>query len=450
MKILTTTFYADFARYFNYLEECFEAVIEDIDFYNISIYPTAHYQWKIYKRHTILLPRHIAKRKIDIRELPKEYKGVNLEEVIAFSDKTLSMFGRSNKRELVLQSIKYIDYFDILFTEEKFDLYISSGDSRMLIQIAKHFALQNNVLVYYFEQGPFGTTILDKKGVNCNISFMDRTELNTEIDIEKVQNYISGYYKNKPTNYWRNKKKDINRRIVNFQTFLWMYPIKIFSRKFPIDTQMGGYMWENLKDKIHSKLSLKQTNNLNIQLPDKYIVFIMQVPTDAQMIENSPLYNSFYEMVCDIYNAIPKGFNLVVREHPFYLGKYESKLYDFIDKNKHIYLINNASLVETIKKSQLLILNNSTVGIEALSYYKTVVTLGEAYYNRDRITYKLKNKQELNKLMQYALDNPIKDKNINIFLYNILFEYLYIGHFQDKDLQNGDLIVHNMLQSITE
>jgi len=105
-------------------------------------------------------------------------------------------------------------------------------------------------------------------------------------------------------------------------------------------------------------------------------------------------------------------------------------------------------LLETIKKTKLVILNNSTVGIEALVFYKTVLTLGNAYYNLPGITYHLQNKEELRSLIQSALENPIKKDKIDNFLYYFLYDYLYIGHFQDDKLQNGAKIVNDMIREL--
>jgi capsular polysaccharide export protein len=453
MKVLTTTFYSDFTRYFNYLEDCFEKNIKNIEFYNISIYPSAHYQWKKYNKHSILLPSFVLKnhkRNHKFNNLPKVYKEINLDEIISFSYKTQIMFGRDEKTRLKQQAIRYIDFFEKLFKENKFDLYISSGDSRMLIQITDYFAKINNVKTFYFEQGPFGTTIIDEKGVNCNISFIDKIELDKNIDSHKTNLYIQNYYKNKPLNYWKNPPKSLYEKYISLLTFFWMYPPKLLYGFFPIDTQMGSSFWNNKKQQIINRFSQKfNKNKVTIKrLPEKYIVFVMQMPTDAQLIENSPMYDSFYEMIQDIYNSIPRDYKLLVREHPNYLGKYQKKIYEFISQHENIILDNHTSLSETIINSSLIVLNNSTVGIEALSYYKTVITLGNAYYNREGVVYNLNKKEELKNLITQALKNPIKKENIDIFLYNFLFDYLYIGHFQDQELQSGDKIINDILKSV--
>jgi len=448
MNILTTTFYADFVRYFNYIEKCFEDRIEKVSFYNIAIYPSAHYQWKKYNRHSILLPNHVMKSKTCLDNIPQVYKEINLEEIISFSYKTQKMFNREHTTSLKKQAIRYIDYFENLFTENTFDLYISSGDSRMLIRIADYFAKKNKVKIFYFEQGPFGTTIFDKKGVNCNISFTENNVLDKKIDREKLYTYIKSYYQNRPVNYWKVHRKTFSRRMVNFYTFLWMYPPKYLHKLFPIDTQIGDFFFTTKRKQLaHKYMKLTQITQ-DDPLPSKYITFIMQVPSDAQLIENSSVYNSFLDMLVDIHNSMPKGYNLVVREHPYYKGQYPKELYEYISKQSNIYLRSNLSLLETIKKTKLVILNNSTVGIEALVFYKTVLTLGNAYYNLPGITYHLQNKEELRSLIQSALENPIKKDKIDNFLYYFLYDYLYIGHFQDDKLQNGAKIVNDMIREL--
>jgi capsular polysaccharide export protein len=447
MKILTTTFFKDFARYFNYLEDSLLNEDKNIEFFNISIYPCANYYWLKKGKHSILLPEIVSRMTIrNINEIldKDNYKNINLDEIIHFNYKSQLMYSFDNKNKLKIQAIKYIEYFDKLFSNTDFDIFISSGDSRMLIEISVLFAKRYGVKVFYFEQGPFGTTMIDEKGVNCNISFMDIKSLPTNIDKDKLSNFINNYKNNKKEKYWKYEKKTFFDKFYDLKTFYWMYPCKIFTSLVPCDVQMGSSLIQNLLPIIKKKLINNKNTIINEQIPDNAITFIMQVPVDAQLIDNSPLYKDFYTMLVDIHISIPKDYALVIREHPNYLGKYDEEIYKYISNHKNIQILNNISLHDTIENSELIILNNSTVGIEALTYYKTVLTLGNAYYNRKDITYNLTPKDNLSELIKDALSSPIKESDIDVFLYNFIFDYLFDGHFQDYELANASNIIYKI------
>lgn len=448
MKILTTTYFKDFARYFSYLENSLIRENNSIEFFNISIYPCADYYWLKNNKHSILLPKIVSGMVIDnIDEVLKEniYKNINLDKIINFNYKSQMMYGFDNKYKLKIQAIKYIEYFDNLFSSTSFDLFISSGDSRMLIEISVLIAKRYGVKVFYFEQGPFGTTMMDEKGVNCNISFMDRKDLSVEIDKNRLSGFINDYKNNKKEKYWKYEKKTLLDKFYDLKTFYWMYPYRIFNYSIPIDVQIGSTLLENLIPILKRKLKKNKKTLISEKMPNNAITFIMQVPVDAQLIDNSPLYKDFYTMLVDIHKSLPKEHNLVIREHPNYLGKYDKKIYKYISNYDNIQILNNVSLNDTLENSKLIILNNSTVGIEALTYHKTILTLGKAYYNRKNVTYNLDSRKNLSELIQHALLHPIDKKDINIFLYHFIFNYLVFGHFQDNKLNNSNILISKIL-----
>lgn len=450
MKILTTTYFKDFARYFNYLENEICKIEKNIEIYNISIYPCAHHYWTKHNKHSILLPSYVSEIKVNkISNISgmKTYKGIDLEKIINFNYTSQKMYGLNKKRKLKIQAVKYIEFFDNLFRSNKFDLFISSGDSRMLVEISVALAKKYNVKIYYFEQGPFGTTMIDEKGVNCNISFIDREELNFNIDESKLKNYIDNYKNNKKEKYWKYEEKSLLDKYYDFKTFYWMYPCKLIDKFVPIDTQIGSPFFNSIYPILKNKLISKKVETKKEFFPENAITFIMQVPVDAQLIDNSPLYSDFFTMLKDIHSSIPKGYNLVIREHPNYLNKYDKRIYQYIASNENIYLLNNISLDETLNKSTLIVLNNSTVGIEALTYYKTVITLGNSYYNRKNVTYNLVSRDDLSVLLEKGISDPISKKSINTFLYNFIFDYLIQGHFQDKELKNADIVISKLLDN---
>lgn len=447
MKILTTTFFSDFARYFMYLEDEIVKLKPGSSFFNVSIYPCAHHYWRKHSRHSTLLPYRDLVSLRSTRRIPitGKYKGIELDKVVSFNRRAQNMYGLDLEKDLKVQAIRYIDYFDELFKKKCFDLYLSSGDTRMLIEITAAMAKRYGVKTYYFEQGPFGTTIFDSKGVNANSSFCDRTSFDEPIDRARLQLFLEKWRLGKRSKYWQVEKRTFCDRVWQLLTFLSMHPPKLLSHIVPTDLKIGLGFKEAVRPIVERRLAKRSSVTSApvsvISREGRYIALLLQIPVDAQLIDNSPLYRDFVEIVKDVLDALPTGYTLVVREHPLYKGLYDPQIYELIEGSPHAIIDNATPLSTLLEEASLVVLNNSTAGLDALTYFKTVLTLGKAYYNRDGVVYNLRSRGELPSLMKYALEYPISKTNIEVFLFNLIFKYLIPGHFQDEILDNSTQVL---------
>ncbi|UNC93561.1 capsular polysaccharide export protein, LipB/KpsS family [Candidatus Contubernalis alkaliaceticus] len=437
MKIGTISYYGSFARYFHYLKKNVSRIYPEACFYNISIYPTAHIYWNSKKEHSVFLTSEVSKIKAEnLNGISNTYKGINLNDVMSYHLKVLDIEkGSKEYAKLKDRTIRHIDYFDNLFATERFDILICSGDTRMFIEVAILLAHRYDVKVYFFEQGPYRTTIIDEQGVNVNSSFRTQN-LVKKTDVERVSNFIN-----------REKNAQFNPALKFyfyklFDVLLLSPPLRSF---FPLELiaerNYANFLWRNIRRFIKKNSSLGSTK----EMPSKSILLILQVPYDAQMIYNSPHFSNFFQMVRVVNENIPSGYSLVVREHPLFKGSYEDDMYRYIAKHD-IPIINDKPLSEMILQSDLVIVNNSTVGLEALSFYKPLVILGDSYYDSHGVGYKVNSPEEIKVKIKEALVNKVPQEQIDIFLYNLLFEYLYEGHFQDEVLKDGHKIALQILK----
>ncbi|MBQ0668190.1 hypothetical protein J7S63_20290, partial [Providencia rettgeri] len=287
------------------------------------------------------------------------------------------------------------------------DLVIISGDERIPTKILSYVAHKLNIRVLYFEQGPFGTTILDEIGVNANCSFRGNSNQESS-DKKKLMQILEK--KEKWLGYKKYRVLDIIHQV-------------LFPSKYP---EITKYKLSLAKKNKHPFSVWKTEKNI--------ILLVLQVPEDVNMVCHSPYFENHYDIVKYVYSSIPVGYKLVVREHPLYKNKYESELYDFIAKN-NIMIDSAGSLKEKIQKSSLVIVNNSTVGLEAMTYNKSIIVLGNSYYDNPEFTYKF-NGENLHDLIITAIVNPKDSNSINQWL-NYLFNNQFLsGHFRDKDLSD--------------
>ena len=152
------------------------------------------------------------------------------------------------------------------------------------------------------------------------------------------------------------------------------------------------------KNPVYPKAIKSRTTLKNQYRKDNFIFLLaLQDDSDVNMIYHSPYFKNSLELLKGVYNNLPKNTQLIVREHPKQKGRYHKDVYHFINENP-IILDNKTPLSQLIDNVNVVVVNNSTVGIEALLKHKVLVVLGNTYYAFDEICLKLKNDDGLKDL----------------------------------------------------
>lgn len=448
MYILAICHTETIARYFYNLEIEINNIDSRYDFIYICSYPSAYYFLKENGRNAIILPKYIhnnikrIKKDNYINKNLKIYKGYNLEDYIYFH-RMIQKDTNSNIAKLKEVAKQYIDFFEVLFESYNINKVLVWGEGRLITDIPVEMGKRNLIDIFYYEQGPYSTIMFDKVGINYNSSFknMGLQDVDESSVEEKVKKFIK---RKKEPQYYKIKK---GRYLYKVLDFIWMAPPKFFSKFLPLDTQTH----EAFKDKIFEGLNRvfgkpKKKGNL-FDISGNNIFLALQVPWDAQMILHSPNFNSISEMVKEVYQSLPEGFNLIIKEHPLYIGKYEKEIYSFINEHDNIYIVNDIDLNTLFNNVELVIVNNSTLGIEALANYKKVITLGNAFYNKKGIVWHYnKSEGKLKNVINNALKSSVDKELINKFLYNLFYNYLIDDHHKNHLYKNGKYVAECILK----
>jgi len=133
-----------------------------------------------------------------------------------------------------------------------------------------------------------------------------------------------------------------------------------------------------------------------------------------------------YEAVNDILPDLLKtGLKIIIKEHPF---EVEPVSYSELLKYEQVLLIKKADIDELIVHSEFVVNVNSSVGLQAVSKYKKVLLLGDAFYKNNPIT------------KRYS---EIKGKNLVSEMNQLNAEKIdidnYITHFKNKIFINGHI-----------
>ena len=188
---------------------------------------------------------------------------------------------------------------------------------------------------------------------------------------------------------------------------------KIFYEK------MSSIESNRVKTEIAARKPLKNRSKFStIDLPERYIFVPFQVPHDTQIACYSPWIDSMEMMYEMIMNAVDKSSDketiFVFKEHPSWKKHFEH-LYN---KHPRAMFANGNQTVDLIKNAEAIITINSTVGLEALSLSKKVITLGEACYNVPSLVQNATNLEDLisclNNVKSWDFDKSLRD---NFFKY---------------------------------
>jgi len=132
--------------------------------------------------------------------------------------------------------------------------------------------------------------------------------------------------------------------------------------------------------------------------PTAYIFVPFQVETDSQIVSNSPWIDSMDSLFSTCMEILDKNkeLNMVFKEHPC-----EKKNYRHLyNRHKRAIFINNLSTETLISHASAVITVNSTVGLESILLDKKVLVLGNACYSIQGLSFKARDIQELQLLIE--------------------------------------------------
>ncbi len=194
---------------------------------------------------------------------------------------------------------------------------------------------------------------------------------------------------------------------------------------------------KNSPDKtlVQRQPKIIQSEFYDIELPKKYYFVPFQVPTDTQVLLNSPWIRSmeeFYEVLEKSIEFLPDGFKFVIKEHP----SSSIRLNDYYNRNDLIIFANSHSTQSLIENSIGVITLNSTVGIESILLGKPVITLGDACYNIDKLVYHAENADVLN----FIISEPDKITHSKILADNFIdwLDQVYLIPGKLRDFESSD------------
>ena len=129
------------------------------------------------------------------------------------------------------------------------------------------------------------------------------------------------------------------------------------------------------------------------------------------MLITAPKYTNQVQVIRDIANVLPKGYELYVKEHPMSVVR----SWHSVSFYKEIMGLSNTKLIhpsvkskDLIKKSSLIITISSTTGIEAAFYKKPSIIFSDLEFSIISSIHKIKSINELSSAIETYLKKDVK------------------------------------------
>lgn len=172
----------------------------------------------------------------------------------------------------------------------------------------------------------------------------------------------------------------------------------------------------------------RKTSDAVVSLPERYVFVPFQVPNDTQVVCHSPwvedmeAFHLALEKALQFLKSQPqwKEFKFVIKEHPSWPRSF-SELHH---KNPNIMFANSNNTQELIEGALAVITLNSTVGIESLLLDKSVITLGNAFFNINGLVHHCADQSALNDALLRIEKADVDSELVQKFLSYLKSEYL--------------------------
>jgi O-antigen ligase/capsule polysaccharide modification protein KpsS len=182
------------------------------------------------------------------------------------------------------------------------------------------------------------------------------------------------------------------------------------------------------------------------QLPERFVLFALQVAADSQLILHSPLYGNRLEIaIAEVEAALHEldpTLALVVKLHPADRDKTD---YDAVAAaHPAVIWVGGGDVRPLLAQAQCVVTVNSTVGVEALLFGKPVVLLGNNFYGRDGLVYLVRERAALLPQLRRALTELPDSALIEQYLRYLYFFGLVRAHWRDHAPQSIEALAQRM------
>lgn len=339
----------------------------------------------------------------------------------------------SVKRNIAFREmVKLFKFWECLLDKEKPNI-LFGGENRYGNLVPYYLCKKKNILYELLYVSPI---VKDSFAITENtaekLSELEKywkenknRALNKE-ELKKVREYITEFIYTKKRPLFINTKP----KIISFQKI--KYALERIYASFFLEDKNNPYFksWRGIKNyflmNIRSHLS-----KWYFELPrknEKYIYYPLHVDLETILLFYNHQYVTQERIVEIISYNLPAGYKLYVKGHPVYIGGHRLSLFKNIKKLPNVRILNPLVDGRTlIKNASAIAVITGTAGFEGLLCQKPVITFGNAYYDISELTFKIKDMNFTDRVINDAVNmNSFDEEKLYRFL-NAYFKTVYPG-----------------------
>lgn len=313
------------------------------------------------------------------------------------SDSILSKKKRSYASKVIT---KHILFWENFIDEKNIERIIHYPTATVLGRTSYVVALKKKIKHLIVQTGPVVTDTFTICDINENwiwqdfinqyiknpIAITDKTKRKIEAIVEKIISI-------------KNKSIQIRKISLKILAGLIFKGLKYKKRdaiekneikKFSIPFFRKYIMWQIRYDKFSKK--------------DKSIFFPLHISWDAQIATRNPMFANQLYLIEILSKALPFGYTLYVKEHPYNYAGEPIGLLKKIQSFENVKLIYpGESSLKMIQAASAVVTINSTAGFETILLKKPLLTFGKTFYSYFKYAHTIEHLNELPNLLQKVL-----------------------------------------------
>jgi hypothetical protein len=181
-----------------------------------------------------------------------------------------------------------------------------------------------------------------------------------------------------------------------------------------IKNEFSAFFQRRIRKRFIEKNSTKE-----LTFNEKYVYFPLQFEPERSVLIVSPFYANQLEVLKNIAKSLPIDYFLYVKEHPSQsLNNWRE-----IEYYKQILKISNVKFIHSsipsltlVKNSDLVVTVTGTAGLEAAFFQKPSIVFGDSIYSELSCVHRVKNLEELPKIIRISLKKKVDLSELNNFM----------------------------------
>ncbi|MYL20126.1 hypothetical protein GLW04_09535 [Halobacillus litoralis] len=341
---------------------------------------------------------------------------------------------------------QYMHFIDQFIEEHHIDFICMFNGYHWIDQVSKYLAEKRNLQTIYFEQGYFRpyTLTCDPQGINNDASIPRSRHFYEAIQMDhrRMKHHLTH-----PEN-----EDLLNVKGENLTQVALVKVASMLGSVLKVNPNLYAHItWHEAIKYFLFKQGFKFMKMDEQPLPEEFLFVPFQVSRDTQIFYNSSIKSmeELVDLACahveEVNRKQNRNIHLVFKEHPEDMPRNNYKtLKKRYKDNPKVMFLQKRSVPELIRKSLGVITINSTVGIEALTQHKPVITLGDAFYNIDGVVRHCTNLSQLDEEIEFILNHPVNHHLISQFLYYLRFNYQLEGNLISRNPATAEHVAEHL------